>query len=435
MTENTETVSSLERKVTLKLSVDNVNTEVEKRLKRIAKTAKMPGFRPGKVPMKMVVQNYGAQVHSEVLNDELGRTFAEVMQKEEHRVAGSPRIEKAKDSAEDALEFDATFEVFPEVKFGDFAALEVEKSQTEITDAEVDQTLDILRKQRATFAEADRGSEEGDQVTLDFVGKIDDVAFEGGSATDFTFVVGKGQMLPEFETAAKGLKAGEAKTFDLNFPEDYHGKDVAGKTAQFEITIKKVEAPSLPDLTDEFAAEMGVLEGGVAKLKEDVRTNLTREVNNRLKAQTKESVMNALLKVAEFDVPKALIRSETSDLVQRARQDLKARGMQNVEEIQLPEDMFTQQADRRVRLGLIVSNLVKEHDLAAKPEQVRTYIEEQAQSYENPEEVMQWYFQDRSRLAEVEAVVLEDNVVEWTLANTKVTEKKVAFDELMGNKQ
>lgn len=435
MTENTETVSSLERKVTLKLSVDNVNTEVEKRLKRIAKTAKMPGFRPGKVPMKMVVQNYGAQVHSEVLNDELGRTFAEVMQKEEHRVAGSPRIEKAKDSAEDALEFDATFEVFPEVKFGDFAALEVEKSQTEITDAEVDQTLDILRKQRATFAEADRGSEEGDQVTLDFVGKIDDVAFEGGSATDFTFVVGKGQMLPEFETAAKGFKAGEAKTFDLNFPEDYHGKDVAGKTAQFEITIKKVEAPSLPDLTDEFAAEMGVLEGGVAKLKEDVRTNLTREVNNRLKAQTKESVMNALLKVAEFDVPKALIRSETSDLVQRARQDLKARGMQNVEEIQLPEDMFTQQADRRVRLGLIVSNLVKEHDLAAKPEQVRTYIEEQAQSYENPEEVMQWYFQDRSRLAEVEAVVLEDNVVEWTLANTKVTEKKVAFDELMGNKQ
>lgn len=435
MTENTETVSSLERKVTLKLSVDNVNAEVEKRLKRIAKTAKMPGFRPGKVPMKMVVQNYGAQVHSEVLNDELGRTFAEVMQKEDHRVAGSPRIEKAKHAAEDALEFDATFEVFPEVKFGDFSALEVEKSQTEITDVEVDQTLDILRKQRATFAEADRGSEEGDQVTLDFVGKIDDVAFEGGSATDFTFVVGKGQMLPEFETAAKGLKTGESKTFDLNFPEDYHRKDVAGKTAQFEITIKKVEAPQLPELTDEFAAEMGVVEGGVAKLKEDVRSNLTREVNNRLKAQTKESVMNALLKVAEFEVPKALIQSETSDLVQRARQDLRARGMQNVEEIQLPEDMFTQQADRRVRLGLIVSNLVKEHDLAAKPEQVRSYIEEQAQSYENPDEVMQWYFQDRSRLAEVEAVVLEDNVVEWTLANTKVTDKKVAFDEIMGNKQ
>lgn len=435
MTDNTAAVSSLERKVTLKLSVDNVNSEVEKRLKRIAKTAKMPGFRPGKVPMKMVVQNYGAQVHSEVLNDELGRTFAEVMQKEAHRVAGSPRIEKAKDAAEDALEFDAIFEVFPEVKFGDFSALEVEKSLTEITDAEVDQTLDILRKQRSTFVDADRGSEDGDQVTLDFVGKIDGVAFDGGTATDFSFVVGKGQMLPEFETAAKGLKVGESKTFDLSFPADYHGKDVAGKTAQFEITIKKVQAPQLPELTDAFAAEMGVLEGGVAKLKEDVRTNLNREVTNRLKAQTKESVMNALIKVAEFDVPKALIKAETSDLVQRARQDLRARGMQNVEEIQLPEDMFTQQAERRVRLGLIVSNLVKEHDLAAKPEQVRAYIEEQAQSYENPDEVMQWYFQDRSRLADVEAVVLEDNVVEWTLANTKVTEKKVVFDELMGNKQ
>ncbi|MDX1668927.1 MAG: trigger factor, partial [Limnobacter sp.] len=306
---------------------------------------------------------------------------------------------------------------------------------TDITDAEVDKTLDILRKQRATYTEADKGSEEGDQVTLDFVGKIDDVPFEGGTANDFSFVIGKGQMLPEFETAAKGLKAGETKTFDLSFPEDYHGKDVAGKTAQFDITIKKVEVAELPELTDEFAAEMGVPEGGVEKLKEDVRTNLTREVNNRLKAQTKESVMNALLKVAEFDVPKALIQSETSDLIERARQDLKSRGMQNVEEIQLPEDMFTQQADRRVRLGLIVSNLVKEHDLSAKPDQVRAYIEEQAQSYENPDEVMQWYFQDRSRLAEVEAVVLEDNVVEWTLANTKVKEKEVPFDELMGNKQ
>lgn len=435
MSENTQTVNSLEKTVSLKLSVEAINNEVEKRLKKIARTARMPGFRPGKVPMKMVVQNYGPQVHSEVLNDELGRTFADEVQKQELRVAGSPRIEKSKDAAEDALEFDAIFEVFPEVKFNDLSAIEVEKSVTEVTDAEVEKTLEILRKQRAQFAEADRGSQEEDKVTLDFVGKIDDVAFEGGTATDFSFVIGKGQMLPEFETAAKGMKTGETKTFDLAFPEDYHGKDVAGKTAQFEITIKKVEEPKLPELTDEFAEEMGVPEGGVAKLKEDVRTNLSREVANRVKGITKESVMNALIAATEFDVPKALIQSETTDLSQRAREDLRARGMKNVEEIQLPEDMFTQQAERRVRLGLIVSDLVKNHQLQAKPEQVRAFIEEQSQSYENPAEVMQWYFQDRSRLAEVEAVVLEDNVVEWTLSNAKVVEKKLSFDELMGNKQ
>lgn len=434
MTDTTQAKSSLEKTVSLKLSVEEINSEVEKRLKKIAKTARMPGFRPGKVPMKMVVQSYGPQIHSEVLNDQLGRTFAEEVQKQELRVAGTPRIEKAKDAADDALEFDAIFEVFPEVKFGDFSSTEVEKVVTDVSDAEVDKTLEILRKQRATFGEVDRGSEDEDKVTLDFVGKIDDVAFDGGTAEDFSFVIGKGQMLPEFEAAAKGLKAGEKKTFDLKFPDDYHGKDVAGKTSQFEITIKKVEAPQLPELNDEFALAMGVPEGGVEKLKEDVKVNLSREVRNRLKAQTKESVMNALLKVAEFEVPKSLVQSETAELAQRAREDMKARGMANVEEIKLPEDLFEQQAERRVRLGLIVSELVKQHDLQAKPEQVRAYIEDQAQSYENPAEVMQWYFQDRSRLAEIEAIVLEDNVVEWTLANAKAVEKQQSFDELMGKK-
>jgi len=230
------------------------------------------------------------------------------------------------------------------------------------------------------------------------------------------------------------LKKGEEKTFDLAFPADYHGKDVAGKTAQFTIKIKKVEGPQLPELNEEFAKAMGIADGSLEKLREDVRVNLSREVSNRTKAQTKEAVMNALLKVTEFDVPKALIQSETTELASRARQDLKARGMQNVEEIQLPEDIFAAQAERRVRLGLIVSDLVKENSLQAKPEQVRAFIEEQAQSYENPAEVMQWYFQDRARLADVEAVILEDNVVEFALSKSKVVEKKLSFDELMGNK-
>ncbi|MDH4394971.1 MAG: trigger factor [Limnobacter sp.] len=434
MSENTQPVSSLEKTISLKLSVDKINSEVEKRLKSVARTARMPGFRPGKVPMKMVVQNYGPQIHSEVLNDEIGRTFSEEVTKQELRVAGTPRIEKAKDASDDAFEFDAIFEVFPEIKFGDFGALEVEKTICNVSDAEVDKTIEILRKQRASFAEVDRGSQEEDKVTLDFLGKIDDVAFPGGTAEDFSFVIGKGQMLPEFEAASKGMKVGEKKTFPLAFPEDYHGKDVAGKTAQFEITIKKVEAPKLPELNEEFAKTMGIAEGTIEKLREDVRTNLAREVGNRVKAQTKQSVMDALVKVAEFEVPKALVSSETTELSARAREDLRARGMQGVENIQLPEDLFTAQAERRVRLGLIVSELVKVQNLQAKPEQVRAFIEEQAQSYENPAEVLQWYFQDRSRLAEVEAVVLEDNVVEWTLSNTKVVEKSLAFDELMGNK-
>lgn len=434
MTETTTTASSLEKTISLKLSVEKINAEVEKRLKKVARTARMPGFRPGKVPMKMVVQNYGPQVHSEVLNDEIGRTFSEEVQKQNLRVAGQPRIEAAKDAADDSFEFNAIFEVFPEVKFGDFATLEIEKTVVEVSDSEVDKTIEILRKQRASFAEVDRGSADEDKVTLDFVGKIDDVPFDGGTAEDFSFVIGKGQMLPEFEAAAKGLKKGEEKTFDLAFPADYHGKDVAGKTAQFTITIKKVEGPQLPELNEEFAKAMGIADGSLDKLRDDVRVNLSREVSNRTKAQTKEAVMNALLKVTEFDVPKALIQSETTELASRARQDLKARGMQNVEEIQLPEDIFAAQAERRVRLGLIVSDLVKENSLQAKPEQVRAFIEEQAQSYENPAEVMQWYFQDRARLADVEAVILEDNVVEFALSKSKVVEKKLSFDELMGNK-
>lgn len=433
MTDTTTTASPLEKTISLTLSVEKINAEVEKRLQKVARTARLPGFRPGKVPMKMVVQNYGPQVHSEVLNDELGRTFYEETEKQDLKVAGMPRIEPAEDTAEDALEFKAVFEVFPEVRFADFSTLEIEKTVVDVTDSEVEKTIDILRKQRANFVEIDRASQDEDRVTLDFVGKIDDVAFSGGTAEDFPFVLGKGQMLPEFEQAAKGLKKGESKVFPLSFPEDYHGKDVAGKTAQFEITIKKVEEPQLPELNAEFAKSMGI-DGEVEQLREDVRVNLTREVTNRTKTQTKNAVMNALLKVAEFDVPKALIKSETTELAVRARQDLKERGMKDVEKIQLPEDLFTAQAERRVRLGLIVSDLVKQNNLQAKPEQVRAFIEEQAQSYENPVEVMQWYFQDRARLADVEAVILEDNVVEFTLSKSKVVEKKLSFDELMGNK-
>ncbi len=435
MTTTVETLGPLERKLSLNLSVERINAEVEQRLKKVARTARLPGFRPGKVPMKFVIQNYGAQVHSEVLNDELGKTFNEAVQANELRVAGTPKIEPKADQPEGSLSFDATFEVFPEVTFGDFASLEIEKSEAAVGDAEIDRTVDILRKQRASYEETDRAAQDEDRLTVDFVGKIDGVPFDGGTASDFTFFVGKKQMLPAFEQAALGMKAGETKTFDLAFPEDYHGKDVAGKTAQFDITIKKVEGPKLPEVDAEFAKNLGVADGDVSKLREDVKLNLSREVSGRVKARTKEAVMNGLLKVAEFEVPKSLVQAETTELVERAREDFKARGMADAANMTLPEDLFTAQAERRVRLGLIVSDLVKLNKLQAKPEQVRAHIEEVAQSYENPVEVMQWYFADRSRLADVEAVVLEDNVVDWVLSQSKVSTKTLSFDELMGNAQ
>lgn len=364
------------------------------------------------------------------------QAFTAAAKEADFRVAGQPKIEAAKDPAnKDELEFVATFEVYPEIDLGDVSGVEIEKFVTQVTSTEVDQTIEILQKQRASFEDVERASQEDDQVVIDFVGKIDGVAFEGGTAQDFSFVIGKGQMLPEFDQASRGLKSGESKTFDLIFPADYHGKEVAGKTAQFEITVKKVQAPKLPELNDEFAIEMGIKEGGIAKLKEDVETNLKREVENRLKAKTKESVMNALLQATQFDVPVALVESEVTDLVERARQDLRERGMQNVEEMKLPDELFQEQAQRRVRLGLIVSNLVKNQNLQVQTDQLTAFIQEQAKSYENPVEVVKWYMSDRSRLQQIEAVVLEDNVVDWVLSKAKAVDKQVSFEDLMGKKQ
>ncbi len=432
MTEQTEIVNPLEKSLNLKISVEKVNAEVKKRLKKIAQTAKMPGFRPGKVPINMIVKSHGAQVNSDVISEELNQVFSQSTQQANYRVAGQPKIKNANSKAKDSLEFVATFEVYPEITVGDLSQVEVEKHVSEVTLQEIDQTIEILRKQRVFFQDIDRESQEGDQVVIDFTGKIDGIAFKGGSAQDFSFVVGKGQMLPEFDQASRGLKAGESKTFDLVFPENYHGQDVAGKTAQFEITLKKVQAPKLPELNEQFFAEMGIKEGGIEKLREDVASNLKREVDNRLKAKTKESIMNVLLKTTQFDVPKALIESEVTDLVQRAREDLRERGLQNVEEMKLPEDLFQEQAERRVRLGLIVSNLVKANELQVQMNQLTTFIQEEAKSYENPAEVVKWYMSDRSRLQQIEAIVLEDNVVNWVLSKAKVVNKQVSFDELMG---
>ncbi|MGB7479321.1 MAG: trigger factor [Burkholderiaceae bacterium] len=440
-----ETLNKLERRITITLPLADVQSEVEKRLKIRARTAKAPGFRPGKVPLKMVAAQYGFQVENEVLNDQVGRAFAQATSENNLRVAGFPKIEPKSGEAvpEGSVMFDATFEVYPEVKIGDLSTAEVEKTATEVSDAEIDKTIEILRKQRVHYhakgeqgehgdGGSDQSAQNGDRVTVDFTGTIDGVEFQGGKASDYVFVLGEGRMLPEFEAATVGLKVGESKVFPLNFPADYHGKDVAGKTAEFTITLKKVEWAHLPEVDEEFARSLGVENGDLAKMREDIRLNLEREVKGRVKAKTKDSVMDALIKASELEVPKALIDQDVQRLSEMTRQDMQQRGM-DVKDLNLPAELFTAQAERRVRLGLILAEVVKANNLQATPEQVKAQVEDFAQSYEDPQQVVKYYFSDRQRLAEVEALVLEENVVNYVLGKAKVTDKKVSFDELMGN--
>lgn len=440
-----ETLDKLERRITITVPLADVQAEVEKRLKVRARTVKAPGFRTGKVPMKMVAQQYGYQVENEVLNDKVGRAFNEAATENNLRVAGFPKIEPKTDdaAAEGTIVFNATFEVYPEVKLGDLSVAEVEKTTVDVSDAEIDKTIDILRKQRVHYhvkgeqsAHGDGGSDltakNGDRVTIDFVGTIDGVEFQGGKAEDYAFVLGEGRMLAEFEAGTIGLKVGESKTFPLAFPADYHGKDVAGKTAEFTITLKQIEWAHLPEVDAEFAKSLGIPDGDLQKMREDIKVNLQREVSSRIKARTKDSVMDALIKISELDVPKALIDQDVERLMEMTRQDMAQRGMK-VSDLPFPPELFTEQAERRVRLGLILAEVVKANDLQAKPEQVKAQVEEFAQSYEDPQQVLKYYFSDRSRLAEVEALVLEENVVNYVLGKAKVTEKPVAFDELMSN--
>ncbi|MBE7940056.1 MULTISPECIES: trigger factor [Ramlibacter] len=433
MAVNVETLDKLERKMTLTLPVASIQSEVDSRLKRLARTVKMDGFRPGKVPMSVVAQRYGYSVHYEVLNDKVGEAFAQAANEAQLRVAGQPKITEKDGAPEGEMAFDAVFEVYPEVKIGDLAGAEVEKVSTEVTDEAIDRTLEILRKQRRTFAQrpADAGAQDGDRVTVDFEGKIDGETFQGGKAEDFQFLVGEGQMLKEFEDAVRGMKSGESKTFPLAFPEDYHGKDVAGKTADFLVTVKKIEAAHLPEVDEAFAKSLGIPEGTVEALRADIRKNLQREVKFRLLARNKQAAMDALVSKAELDLPNAAVQAEVERMVQGARADLKQRGIKDADSAPIPDDIFRPQAERRVRLGLVVAELVKSNSLHAKPEQVKAHVEELAASYEKPAEVVRWYFGDPQRLAEVEAVVIENNVTEFVLSKAKTVEKQLAFDELM----
>jgi trigger factor len=432
MAVNVEQLGALERRVSMSVPVQEVDRQVDDRLKKLARNVKMPGFRPGKVPMKMVAQQYGPQVRSEVIGDAVQKAFSDAVKEANLKVAGNPRIEK-KDGAADAalFEFSATFEVYPEVKVGDVSGQVIERPQLAVDDAAVERTLEILRKQRVTYAPVARASQDGDRLTVDFEGKIGGEPFPGGKAAGHAFVLGEKRMLPEFEANALGLKAGESKDFEVKFPDDYHSKDVAGKTATFSIAVKQVEEPKLPALDAEFAKQMGVPDGDLAKMRTEVRANVEREVRKRVDSRLKAQALQTLLDCAPLELPKSLVQMETQHLVEQAVAELQAKGLK-IEKLPFDPQAFEASARRRVALGLIIGELARGEKLQPKPAEVRALIEAEAQSYEHPAEVVKWFYMQPQRLSEMESLALESNVVSWVLSKAKVEDKTVAFDDLMG---
>ncbi|HEZ4970577.1 TPA: trigger factor [Neisseria meningitidis] len=433
MSVTVETLENLERKVVLSLPWSEINAETDKKLKQTQRRAKIDGFRPGKAPLKMIAQMYGASAQNDVINELVQRRFHDVAVAQELKVADFPRFEGVEEQDDkESFKVAAIFEVFPEVVIGDLSAQEVEKVTASVGDAEVDQTVEILRKQRTRFNHVEREARNGDRVIIDFEGKIDGEPFAGGASKNYAFVLGASQMLPEFEAGVVGMKAGESKDVTVNFPEDYHGKDVAGKTAVFTITLNNVSEATLPEVDADFAKALGIADGDVAKMREEVKKNVSREVERRVNEQTKESVMNALLKAVELKAPVALVNEEAARLANEMKQNFVNQGMADAANLDLPLDMFKEQAERRVSLGLILAKLVDENKLEPTEEQIKAVVANFAESYEDPQEVIDWYYAEPSRLQAPTSLAIESNVVDFVLGKAKVNEKALSFDEVMG---
>lgn len=428
-----ETLSPLERRLSVTFPLAEVNAEVESRLKQLARTVKVHGFRPGKVPLRIVEQQFGGQVRQEVLGDAVQKTFGEAVRENKLRVAGFPRIElKSADGTAGKVEYTATFEVYPEVVVGNLGSLTIERPVVSIGEAQIDKTIEILRKQRTVYEPTDAAAASGDRIRMDYQGTIDGAPFEGGSAQDQFAVLGEGRLLPDFERNVIGLRAGESTSFELRFPDDYHRKEAAGKTARFEVKVTEVSAARMPALDAAFARALGIESGDLAKMREEVKANLEREVKRRTSARLKDQVMKSLVENVRVELPRALVDLEIERLMHGMRRDLQARGLKP-EQVPLPREAFEAEGRRRVQLGLIVAELVRSHKLEARPEQVRAVIEELAKSYEKPEEVVRWYYQQPDRIREIESMVLEDNVVQWVLGQAQVVDMTIDFDDLMGS--
>jgi trigger factor len=432
MPQQIENLGALERKVTLQFAKSDLLPQRQGKLKQLGKNLKIAGFRPGKVPAKMVEKQYGQQVDFELSFDHASNQFFEFAKAEKIQLVGQPRLEPKSELDAEQIEFDAYFEVFPEVVIGDISSAQVTQYQTELSEQEVDNTLELLRKQRVVYQarSSELPAQTDDQVTIDFVGTLDGVEFSGGKADDFKFVIGQGQMLPEFEAAAIALAVGQERVFPLTFPIDYHGKDVAGKTVEFKIVMKQVEYPVLPEINDEFAASLGIAEGGVTQVRAEISKNLAREIARRTKGMLKKQAMDILSNACAFDLPAFLVSQEEERLIEMARQDLEQRGVPTAKDAPIPEGMFTPQAKERVKLGLILNSLVKEHGLKASPEQIQSEIEDQAASYDDPQEVTRWYYSDPARLSDIESIVMESNVVKYVMEKATVIDKNVTFAEL-----
>lgn len=433
MQSNVENLGALERRLDISISQDKVNGEVESRLKQLAKTTKLHGFRPGKVPLKIVEQKYGAQIQQDVLGDIIQKEFNETVKSLDLKIAGYPNF-KAKESSADVNDeyaFSAIFEVYPEIVLGDLSQHSVDKPVVQVSEADVDKTIEMIRKQQVQFQPADRPAKIADRVKIDFHGVMDGKDFAGGKAENVDLVLGEGKFLKDFEDALVDLNIAQEKSFDVVFPEDYHGKDMAGKTVTFAVKIHEINMPVLPEVNAEFAKLLGIPDGDLEKVRVGIRQDLEREVLKRTRSKLKEQVMQCFLDTTQIDAPNVLVSQETERLMKEAGENLESRGMK-AKDIQLSPDMFKDKADNRIKLGLILAELVKVHDLKATPEKVRSIIEEMAQNYDNPEQVVKWHYASAERLKEIQSLALEDNVVLWALEKVKMVDKAVTFDEMMG---
>ncbi len=424
-----ETTQGLERRMMVEINEEQVAEAVETRLKSMAKTTKIKGFRAGKVPLKVVKQHYGGQVRQEIVSDLVQSTFYEAVTQEKLRPAGGPTIGNDL-VATDGLKYTATFEVYPEVKIASFEGVTLEKEAAEIADADVAEMIETIRKQNKTWEEADRASDDGDQVSVDFAGSVEGEAFEGGTGTDMAVEIGAGRMIPGFEDGLKGLKKGDETTLSLTFPENYPQKELSAKPVEFKITVKSVEQTALPEVDEDFAKKMGVKDGNIEQMHKDIRENMQRELDAKIKTNLKQVAMDKLIDLHQMEVPKALIDQESATLMQQMQQNLASQGMKE-SDIQLNPDMFKDQASRRVSLGLIMAEIVKDNDIKVDDKKVRAKVEEIAEPYDQPEQVISWYYGDKQRLNEIESLVFEEQIIEWLLSKVTVEEKTKKFKELM----
>ncbi|QOJ23289.1 MAG: trigger factor [Gammaproteobacteria bacterium] len=432
MGSNVENLGALERRFDMTISLEKLQDEINKRLNRLAKTVKLHGFRPGKVPLKIITQMYGVQIQQDVLNDAVHKEFKDTVQQQNLQVAGYPRFEaKVSDNNGSLYTVSATFEVYPEIVLSDLSNQSIEQPNAQISETDIDKTLDMICKQRTAYKPVDRAAQKGDHVKIDYRGTVDGNDFSGGKAKDVHLILGDGKFLKDFEASLIGMQIGSDKSFDVVFPEDYHGKDIAGKTVTFEVKLNELKEPVSPNIDAEFAKSLGIPDGDLKKLREGIQKDLEREVSKRVRAKLKEQIMQLLLNAAQIEVPTILVSQEKERLLQNAKSDLEARGMKT-NEVSLTSDLFKEKAEYRVKLGLILAELVKVHALKATPEQVRSVIEDAAQSYENPEQVVKWHYASPERLQEAESLALEENVVNWALGKIKLIDKTVTFDELMG---